>query len=122
MIGVALRSAASSTSRPGRRADASARGSAWRRMLSARPFLPSLMILTTKRSVVRVRVGAYFALRGVWARRGTALLLPALRGGLGDLAAAALAHKLADRGHGGRGLLPGPMDGRVSCAPGRATR
>ena len=35
-------------------ADASARASAWRRMRSARPFLPSFMSLTTKRSVVRV--------------------------------------------------------------------
>src|SRR3972149_201247 len=90
MIGVALRSAASSTSRPGRRAEASARARAWRRMLSARPFSPPLMIVTTKRSVVRVRVGAYFALRGVWARRGTALLLPDLRGGLGAVLGAAL--------------------------------
>src|SRR3972149_1918279 len=90
MIGVALRSAASSTSRPGRRAEAAGGAGAWRRMLSARPFLPSLMILTTKRSVVRVRVGAYFALRGVWARRGTALLLPDLRGGLGAVLGAAL--------------------------------
>src|SRR5664279_1457409 len=39
-------------------------------MRSARPFLPSFMSLTTKRSVVRVRVGAYFALRGVPVRRG----------------------------------------------------
>ena len=70
MMGVALRSAASSTSRPGRWAEASARASAWRRMRSARPFLPSFISFTTKRSVVRVRVGAYLALRGIWARRG----------------------------------------------------
>src|SRR5688572_29684512 len=87
MIGVALRSAASSTSRPGRRADASARASAWRRMRSARPFLPSVISLTTKRSVVRVSVGAYLALRGVWARRG---IFDDLLGLLGAVARATL--------------------------------
>src|SRR4249920_2711409 len=89
MMGVALRRAASRTSRPGRREEASARASAWRRMLSARPFLPSFMILTTKRSVVRVRVGAYLALRGVCGRRGIELLLAA-GSGLGPVLGAAL--------------------------------
>src|SRR5688572_5336769 len=63
MIGVALRNAASSTSRPGRLVAASARASAWRRMRSARPFLPFIISLTTMRSVVRDRTGAYLSLR-----------------------------------------------------------
>src|SRR5215213_8911155 len=77
MIGVALRSAASRTSTPGRRADASARASAWRRIRSDRLRLPLVMSLAVKREVVRL-VGAdwYLALRGMLIRRGIYLRPP----------------------------------------------
>src|SRR5919112_6895336 len=84
MIGVALRRAASRTSTPGRRADASARASAWRRIRSDRLRLPLVMSFAVKRDVVRlVGVDWYFALRGMLMRRGIYLRPP--------VAAAALA-------------------------------
>ena len=78
MMGVALRRAASRTSRPGRPAEASARASAWRRIFSARPFLPSVISFTTKRSVVRVSGGEYLTLRGICGASGhyLGLLVP----------------------------------------------
>src|SRR5258706_11468964 len=71
MIGVALRSAAPRTSRPGRLAAASARASAWRRIRWARWRLPSFMSFTWKRAVVRLTgICSYFVLRAMLARRG----------------------------------------------------
>src|SRR5262245_43872819 len=90
MMGVAFRSAASRTSRPGRPACASARASAWRRIRSASRCLPLVMSLAENRAVVRL-AGTfwYFALRGMLVRRGmrAGSLLPA---GLGAVLAATL--------------------------------
>src|SRR5262245_25063326 len=89
MMGVALRSAASRTSRPGRPACASARASAWRRIRSASRCLPLVMSLAENRAVVRFAgTASYFALRGMLVRRGIGgSLLPA---GLGAVLAATL--------------------------------
>src|SRR5262245_21852953 len=79
MMGVALRSAASRTSRPGRPACASARASAWRRIRSASRCLPLVISLAENRAVVRLAGTVwYFALRGMLVRRGIGgSLLPA---------------------------------------------
>src|SRR5437773_1484463 len=90
MIGVALRSAASRTSRPGRWAVASARASAWRRIRSDRFRLPLAMSLAVKRAVVRFGGSVwYFVIRGIDWRRG---MLASPRSGrrLGTVLAAAL--------------------------------
>src|SRR4029077_8367341 len=91
MIGVALRSAVSMTSRPGRRADASARARAWRRMRSARRRLPSLMSFAWKRTVVRLAgASSYLVLRAIPVLRGMSALPGDGRRGLGAVLAAAL--------------------------------
>src|SRR6478609_7711803 len=71
MIGVALRRAASRTSRPGRWAVASARARAWRRIRSDRFRLPFAMSLAVKRAVVRFAGSVWYLLiRGIDWRRG----------------------------------------------------
>src|SRR3954454_23860724 len=91
MIGVALRIAASSTSRPGRWACASARASAWRRIRSDRLRLPFVISLALKRAVVRLGgVTWYLVLRAMVARRGMLLAASRLGGGLGAVLAAPL--------------------------------
>src|SRR4029453_4914812 len=98
MMGVALRIAASRISRPGRLALASAGGSAWRRMRSARFCLPPFMSLAENRAVIRLAgTTSYLVLRGMLVRRGmllglravlaAALLAVAHAGGVGGAAA-----------------------------------
>src|SRR5262245_30957567 len=71
MIGVALRRAASRTSRPGRWAVASARARAWRRIRSERLRLPFAMSLAVNRAVVRFAGSVWYLLiRGIDWRRG----------------------------------------------------
>src|SRR6476646_1786704 len=71
MMGVALRRAASRTSRPGRWAVASARARAWRRIRSDRLRLPFAMSLAVKRAVVRFAGSVWYLLiRGIDWRRG----------------------------------------------------
>src|SRR3970040_1210742 len=97
MMGVALRRAASRISSPGRRAVASARASASRKIASARLRLPLCMILEVKREVTRLATAGstYLSLRSGWARRG-------MSGGLfGDLRAV-LRAALATVAHAGR--------------------
>src|SRR5437667_7938671 len=104
MIGVAFRSAASSTSRPGRRACASARASASRRIRSDRVRLPLVISLAVKRAVVRLAGTVwYLVLRGMLMRRGI-LGAASGPGGLGAVLAAtllAVAHP---------GCVEGPAD------------
>src|ERR687893_1516040 len=99
MIGVALRSAASSTSRPGRRAAASARARAWRRIRSDRFRLPLVISFAVKRCVVRLAgTVSYLDLRGTLCRRG---MLPAASGCGGRLGAVLAATLLAVADAGG---------------------
>src|ERR1043165_5775768 len=91
MIGVALRSAASMTSRPGRRAEASARASSWQRMRDARRRLPLVMSLAWKRSVVRLTgTCSYLVFRAIPARRGILRPTADRRRGLGAVLAPTL--------------------------------
>src|SRR2546429_9086732 len=92
MIGVAFRSSAWTTSRPGRRACASARASASRRIRSDRVRLPLVISLAVKRAVVRLAGTVwYLVLRGMLMRRGILGAAPR-PGGLGaGLAATPLA-------------------------------
>ena len=64
MIGVALRRAASRTSRPGRLAWNSARASAWRRIRSDSVRFPSCISFARKRSVTRIGLGLVLGLAG----------------------------------------------------------
>src|SRR3990170_2760138 len=61
-------------------------------MRSARPFLPFIISLTTKRSVVRESVGAYFSLRAIEMRRGMALYLLGLLGAVQRATLLTVAH------------------------------
>src|SRR5439155_4980870 len=91
MIGVALRSADSMTSRPGRRADASARASAWRRMRSASRRFPLVMSLAWNRMLVRLTgTCSYLVFRATPARRGMSARPADGRGGLCAVLAATL--------------------------------
>src|SRR3954471_21189531 len=91
MIGVALRSAASRTSSPGRREAASARASAWRRIRSDRFRLPFVISFAVKRDDVRLAGTVwYLVLRATVVRRGMSGPRPGRAGGLGAVFAATL--------------------------------
>src|SRR3954469_12252952 len=91
MIGVALRSAASSTSTPGRREAASARARAWRRIRSERFRLPFVISFAVKRDDVRLTGTTwYLVLRATVVRRGMSGPRAGRTGGLRAVLAAAL--------------------------------
>src|SRR5467141_2124889 len=91
MMGVALRSAASRTSTPGRRVAASARARAWRRIRSERFRLPLVMSFAVKRDDVRLAGTTwYLVLRATVVRRGMSGPRSGRAGGLGAVLAATL--------------------------------
>src|SRR2546423_10766533 len=99
MIGVALRSAASRTSTPGRRDAASARASAWRRMRSERFRLPFVISFAVKRDDVRLAGTVwYLVFRATVVRRG---ISGPRSGGTGRLGAVLAATLLAVANAGG---------------------
>src|SRR5436309_2132615 len=126
MIGVAFRRAASSTSSPGRRAWASARARASRRIRSDSVLLPLVISLAVKRAVVRFAGTVwYLALRGTLTRRGISANSRAAGRLRAVLAAALAAIPHAGRVEGGpRGrtrlaviLAGGRRAGRQSTPP-----